>query len=954
MLLILCGHSMLAHADVIPLQDYFVESWTTKDGLPHNSINAIAQTPEGYLWFGTWEGIARYNGREFRFFERGEKTGLPDSGIQTFSLESDGHMLVAGARGGLAEVADDQWQGFTPAPTMINGLLRAVNGDLWLGMEGKGVIKRPALHVTTSQYDEFKLQNLSAYKLIQDSHQNIWIATDRGVYRQSAHSTDLTLTGLDGLRVFTILQDGMGRILAGSEKGLWLWNGEKFTLLHPDLAHEAVSSLLSDDQLNLWVGTINHGLFRLGSLGLEHLTNDSTVLKNRILSLYEDHEHSIWIGTNAGLFRLRKAPFATLSTLQGLSGNYVRAILPQEDNSVYVGTSTGLNRLSRKYILTYDWPENETPPSVLSLVRDPQGILWVGTYTDGLLQLQGEHLKQVNTTKNGLSSNEVRAILIDHVGNRWVGTTNGLDCFYPDGTVRHFTRKDGLPANFVMALAEDSQQRIWVGTGVGVAVLERGKFRNIDISKLDGAEYVFGFYAEPHHMWLTTDRGLIRYRFKDEQISIVGRRAGLPIDKMFQVIPDKLGAFWLTTNRGMLRISQQDANAVADGTRKTLSFEHFGESDGMLSAQANGGSNPAGALAPDGSVWIATARGAVVVHPERLMDFSKTPLNAVIESVETTTQQVIRHRLIRLSPGTQRLTIRYAGLGYIMPQRIQYSTRLEGFENHWIDRQNQTVAEYTNLVPGTYTFAVKASYPYGDWSGKIATLTIIVEPFYWQRAEFQFLMFMFALACIAVLLRVRLNQLHRREAQLQLLVQAKTQQLQQQAEDFERQAREDQLTGLDNRRAFDEQLRLVFSEAKNSHHPMTMAILDIDHFKQINDQWSHLLGDRVLCQIADTLRNHTPPGVRVARWGGEEFTLLFPMMNADTATQCCEILRETIAQTDYDAIAPSLKVTASFGVCDSQGLVHYQELIRRADQALYQAKTMGRNQVVRCQENSRD
>jgi diguanylate cyclase (GGDEF)-like protein len=425
---------------------------------------------------------------------------------------------------------------------------------------------------------------------------------------------------------------------------------------------------------------------------------------------------------------------------------------------------------------------------------------------------------------------------------------------------------------------------------------------------------------------------------------MVGRKEGLPIDKLFQVIPDKLGYLWLSSNRGMNRISKADATDVIEGRKKQVKVTHFGESDGMISAQANGGSMPAATLDKHGGIWVATARGAVMVNPERLAEFSKTRLIPVVESVESNTTPLDNN--YTYPAGTTRIRIDYSGLGYVLPERILYRTKLDGFDPQWVDRGNITTAEYTNLPPGTYRFNVSASYPSSDWNGDTTTITLTIKPFIWQRPLFQTVLALILLISVFLIFRWRLNQAHRNEERLRKLVTAKTLALQEQAEIFERQAREDQLTKLDNRRVFDEQLVLCFDDARDNDYPLTLAIFDIDHFKLINDRWSHVVGDQVLKSIADMLRNAQQESMLSARWGGEEFTLLFPRMPIEQATKVCELLRITLSQTDNSHIAEGLQVTASFGLAESSTASDSNALIKQADHALYIAKQTGRNKVV--------
>jgi diguanylate cyclase (GGDEF)-like protein len=301
-----------------------------------------------------------------------------------------------------------------------------------------------------------------------------------------------------------------------------------------------------------------------------------------------------------------------------------------------------------------------------------------------------------------------------------------------------------------------------------------------------------------------------------------------------------------------------------------------------------------------------------------------------------------------------------------MPTRIQYRTKLVGFDKDWVERGPQHIAEYTNLTPGHYRFLVSAAYPDGDWSVSPAALELEILPFFWQRTSFLVSVAAMVLLLIIVVYRWRILSLRRNELTLRRQVLEKTSELRQQAEiltlaveeksilaeqlrlqaaAFAAQAREDGLTGLANRRAFDEQLASEFNRAQRLQHQLCLAIMDIDHFKRINDQWSHMAGDEVLKRIAEILKLHCRDIDLTSRWGGEEFALLLPQTSLEQGHEVCERLRLAIASADFQDIAAGLKVTASFGIAVNTGLAHYDKLISRADTLLYQAKTDGRNKV---------
>jgi len=318
--------------------------------------------------------------------------------------------------------------------------------------------------------------------------------------------------------------------------------------------------------------------------------------------------------------------------------------------------------------------------------------------------------------------------------------------------------------------------------------------------------------------------------------------------------------------------------------------------------------------------------------------------------------------------GGHRITVHFVGLSYLMSERIRYRTRLDGMDGGWIDRGQQRSVEFNGLPPGDYTLHVSAAHPGGRWSDSEAVWRFTVKPFLWQRLSVQIGVGLLLLAGLVMLYRylieryrtsnIRLAQLvDERTADLQLQAERllsaneeKTdllERLRQQSEAFERQAREDVLTGLPNRRAFDEVLTRDFARSQRSGHPLCLVVLDIDHFKQVNDLHSHSVGDVVLAEVARLLAASCRDSDMPARLGGEEFALLLNDTGVDEAEQVLQRMRGLFhAQRNWAGI-DGLRVTFSAGLVE----LHPADrtpllLMQRADRALYKAKHEGRDRVV--------
>ncbi len=961
-------------ATTVPLTDYFRESWTTRDGLPHNTINGIIQSQDGYLWFATWEGAARYDGRNFTVYGRNDIPGMPDSGMRALYIDYDGQLLIGGSRGGMARHQNGQWQTLPAIGTLINDIIRDSHRHLWIACEGGGLFIQTPDGRSQHFGAEDGLPPTVIYRLLQDKDGVIWLATQQGLYWINPLQKDATFQlvgpeqGMAVTSVFALAETADGTLLVGSEQGAYLKQGDSFQLLHSELANVAVSVLLVDQQQQIWLGTVHSGLMRLTSLGLEQLTVADGLPNNRVLALFQDREKSIWIGTNGGVFRLRDSPFTNLTIAKGLSDNYVRTLLEHSDGTAWVGTSYGLNRVQQAgKVSQVLLPDGKTVSSVLSLAEGPDGDVWVGTYAEGVLRFRQQQLVARYNRQNGLPANEVRAILPLADGSSWIGTAGGLVLLKAD-QMQQFHVPDGLAGEFITALSLQKNGLLWVGTGSGLSVRQEGKFRTLSIFELDKSDYVFDFYQIPDsdEIWFAADRGIARIEPGTLKLQLVGRAAGLPFDKVFAIVPQDREYFWLSTNRGVLRIKQQEALAVATGqAEQLLGYELYGESDGMLSAQANGGSSPAAMTRRNGTVWFATSQGVAMVDPSRLKEFAVRTPPVVVQKLSADGQQ-FQPEQASFAAGTRRIELQFAGLSYVMPTRIQYRTKLIGFDQDWVERGSQHVAEYTNLQPGSYQFLVSAAYPDGDWSAEPASIRFEIKPFFWQRPIFMLAVLLLLALTLVLLYRWRVRSLWHSEQRLRQQVQEKTaelqqhavelraavadktllaEQLHQQATAFALQAREDGLTGLANRRAFDEQLAAEFTRAQRLQHQLCLVILDIDHFKAINDSWSHLVGDEVLKQLALVLKIFCREIDLAARWGGEEFALLLPQTSLAQGLEVCERLRQAIAALDFTATAPGLQVTASFGVAVNTGMPHYDKLISRADSLLYQAKAQGRNRV---------
>jgi diguanylate cyclase (GGDEF)-like protein len=959
-----------------PLSSFSRETWTTRDGLPHNQVNAIAQSNEGYLWFATWEGLVRYNGQDFRIFTPQNVSALKDHGIRHVSVGKNNRIIVATSRGGVSAYENDAWRTYDQSDGLPQDetmwAIEDADSNIWVAHESRGLSRINRDGKVTLFGKSQGLPSERIYSLFKDENNAIWAANGSGVVR--IENNRVQNFGLaDGLpvgAVYSMLGAPEGGIYFGTHHGLYLGRNGKFKKVLNDFPDEAVISMAFDVDKTLWVGTVNKGIIRLGKNGLEYLDAKNGLPNNRVSSLFNDREGNVWAGSNAGLVRFADTPFVTFDNYQGLSDNYVRAVAQTKDGAMMIGTSRGLNSYQNDVISSFANDEKLSNASILSLTASRDGSLWVGTYSTGLMRWKDGKVIEATAVESPLYSLQIRAMVEDKDGTLWIGTSTGL--YRKRGAeFKKFGEADGLPRDFVISLFQAKNGRIWVGSANGLGYVDPdGKIGKIDISSQLSAQDVFGFTEDADgRIWIATDRAILSIH--KNKIVAVGTKNGLPVATIFQIVEDTYGNFWLTSNRGVIYVKRSEILAVVEGRAERVNAVSFAEADGMASAQCNGSAGPAALRARDGSIWVATAKGVSVVQPDQLQRYQQAPPPVVIENVFVNDEISEQDGSLVLPSDTRKLEMSYVSLSYRTPEQIRYRIRLDGFDDKWIEREQLRNAQFTNLPPGRYTFKVSAAQRGGPWSSESTSLSFEIKPKFYQRAWF----IPFAVLLSAMLLygiyRARVNRLEARERELSSIVDDRTralsekndqlenlnQMIQKQSEAFERQARTDSLTGLSNRRSMDEKLQLAFNRALNDNKPLCFGLLDVDHFKAVNDNYSHDVGDQALKAIADAMQKVMNEenfgkwnGLRgdelSARWGGEEFALLFPEQTIEATKATCEKIRLAVHAIDCSPFAPGLTLSVSIGLSERTGLSHYEKLASKADSKLYEAKRNGRNQVV--------
>ncbi len=944
------------------IHSYQLDRWYSDEGLPHNTVHNLSVSDEGYVWASTWEGLARYNGLHFKNFDSSNIPGLGNDGFRAVLASKDGSVWGGTAREGLVRFKDGIWSqlGLKQGLSTLNmySLEPTVDG-IWAGTQDAGAIhvanggKVKVLRVADGLYSEW----VQCIKV--DSDGSVWIGTARGLNLYARGVIEPSPPGLpEGAPIYAVLRDRVGRLWAGSETGLYYFeNGafQRFTDAKVEL--KSVSSLLQDRDGGLWIGTQSQGLFRYSDRGLEQLSSTDGLTNNRVTALVEDHEGGIWIATNGGLNRIFSATFSAITRASGLRDEFVRSI-HEGKQRIWIGTSQGVFQFAERRVSQPDFLAPVSKSSIMAVHEARDGKLWAGTYDSGIANYDGKQWNWYGRAE-GLPSNQVRVLFEASDGAMWIGTSQGTQRL-DQGSKRDYTRKNGLPTDFTLSIGQLRNGDMLIGTSRGFARISGEQINQFTREQGFPATDVFAFLEDlSGTLWIGTYEGLVR--FQDGKFSIYTRENGLPDNPVFAINEDGSGNLLLSTNTGLVRVAR---NALMDGV-KIKDVSVFGRADGMAGTQINGSSQPSTWRTRDGELWLPTARGVSVLNLARTADRPQGQVTTVIESISVDgDEQGTNNPVVQIEAGKRRLRIDYAGLSFTHAARTVYRYRLLGFEPTWSTPGRDTSANFTNLGPGRYRFEVQADF--GNFKlAPTAHVDFIVKSHLYQTKWFWMLATILIASMMYLVHRLRLSAARRRERVLERQVEQRTEELsnrnlalehadrdksallntiQVQAEAFARQAREDALTGLANRRHFDLLLAQEFIRRPEGQEHW-LAIADLDHFKAINDRYSHQAGDDVLRVVSAVIEQCMHGHGMAARYGGEEFALSFTSLLRSDAEAVCEKIRKEIAECKFEKY-PDLQLTVSIGINQLGIASNHEKLLADADLRLYEAKHRGRNQIA--------
>ncbi|MEW5764007.1 MAG: ligand-binding sensor domain-containing protein [Acidobacteriota bacterium] len=921
----------IAWTNHLPAQVLPFERFGTTEGVPQSQVSCVAQDAEGYLWVGTWGGLARYNGGGFTAFYI--EDGLPSNRIHEI-LPSRGGALFVATTNGLARTEGRRIVP-VPDPAVANVRCRALAEDaagrVWVGTDrGAAVWSGGRFEMAGGQgtlgariYDLLALpEGMLAvtsrgllifggagpreeegppvpHELLRCAGRTadaLWVGTQgRGLWRKSGGAWS-SVEATAAMDVWRVSSGGSGTLYASCNNGglffrrpgavdFQRWKKEN------GLPSDVVSDAFEDREGNLWVGTDIGGLGRLGSLATLNFSEAAGFPSACVLGISPAGKPGeIWAGTLEGGVRFRGHPdfeiLEVVTTAQGLPNNYVWEVTETPGGETWVLTDSGWRVRSRP------GGRFEEPKGIefadgagVDMCLDGAGRLWLtGDDARGGLCLKepAGTWRRWNRTAEGETLANCRALTPRRAGGVWVGFEGGVAVC--DGATASSLPGPIPLKGFVSALLEDRRGRLWAGNDGGLAVRETdGRWR-----------------------LLNGEAG-----FTNHHVYFLGEDAG--------------GAVWVGTARGVFCF------------REGLPVQALTPEDGLAGLEANQGAFFA---EPSGAVWIGTVSG-LSRFEARLQPANTAPPRLVVEGAERSGGKLIPFPdEVRMRWPERGVTFRVAVLSFKSPQRCAYRARMEGIEEDWLPLRRAGDLRYTNLPPGKRNLLLQAVNESGVW-GEVVRVPVEVVPSFWMTGWFRVGLLILLAGTLAAGHRWRTSLLRRRAEELEKVVADRTRALARANLDLEQLATYESLTGLFNRRAILKSLREHLEVRSGIVRRFGVLLVDLDRFKQINDTMGHAAGDQVLQVLANRIKGALREGDHMGRFGGDEFLLVLP--GADLSAVESVARRVSSLSESFTSHGRTLTVTASCGGVAVAGGMPPEEavLLAEADRLLYEVKKAG-------------
>jgi len=751
------------------ITQYLHTSWRIQDGSVPAGMQAVSQSPDGFLWFTSTNQAYRFDGVRFVPWLPTTGTGAIEGILAVFGDHTGGLWAL-----GIHEITHVK-AGIVLSHLLVEGRLYPLGavvsddlgGSLWIVQSGLGDV--PALcHVNDhgiqclGKADGITIPG--AYSLLADGKGGFWLGGLGSIIHWSAGVSEVfrvTSRSELGARVISMAQGPDGSLWAGMlGKGLGLvrlTNGvfRPFVTSGFDGRELAVTGMTFDRDGSLWVATATQGLFRIHSDAVDHYGRIEGLSGDNVQALVVDREGLLWVATTNGIDSFRDPFIATFSAAEGLASDLAQGVLASKDGSVWVADGESLDHLEHGKFTSIRYGSGLPGDQVSAMLEDRAGNLWVGVF-NGLYLVKNGNFRRI-PEPNGRACGLVMSITEDTEGSIWgvcVGPPWKLVRIRDFQIREEFTEAQIPKGNHVAA---DPREGIWLGTSQGQLVhLRHGTVEKFSLNEKKNSGSPRIVVAGDGSVLAGFNDGLVGWRNgKVQRMSI---KNGLPCDQIFSFLEDREKRWWLYTDCGVVELPDSELQRWWANPETVVQTRLYDVLDG---ARPGGYAFfNAGAYSPDGHVWFANGSAVQVLDPSRLSQRA-LPAMTYIESITVDRKEFAETTNLTLAPHPRDLQIDYTSPTLLIPQRVKFRYRLDGYDHDWHEAGTRRQAFYTDLPPGRYTFRVIAANSDGVWNSRGAKLEFSVAPAYYETNWFRALCVVFLVALLWAAYQLRVRQLQR-------------------------------------------------------------------------------------------------------------------------------------------------------------------------------------------------
>jgi len=739
--------------------NYTIRSWQSQDGLPEETVQAFAQTPDGSLWVGTSGGLLRFDGARFHLFAHENTPAFGENSVFCMLAARDGRLWIGTDGSGLIEWKNGVFRAYPAEKGQTADFVRAIaedhNGLLWVATDDGLFWAKDGRMVRADK--PLGLPVFNVHAVLEDRSGRIWVGGSRLYSLKDGQRREYSLPDNDSRnKVKSFLQTADGVIWVGTVGGLYrLHPGQDRFKPVPGVSG-TIRSLREAPNGELWAGGIGEGIFRIRGDRVTRLTAPSPLVSNTVLSIFADSDLNLWIGTQAGMMRLSRTPVRVLALPTAADSDFGTVAL-DTDGSLWAA-SNQLVHVQGSHAAPFRFP-GLGDERVRNVLRSRDGSLWVGTDGSGVYHLSDHGTKHF-TTHEGLVNNFVRVFLESKDGTLWIGTDNGVS-HLDRGVFYNHTSQNGLAYNSIRSLLEARDGSIWIGTEHGLSQYRNGEFFHDAMTAALGDEKVWALHQDVDGgLWIgTRAHGL--YRYRNGQLSHYTTANGLASDSIYSILEDRQGHFWFSGPSGVMLLNRGELDSQAGNKEQRLSLRILRADEGGKPAQFYGGTQPAGALTKTGEAWFPTSQGLWSIRPDELEH--RFISNLSIDTMTVDGRPVPLAGRLDLDANSDRVEIAYEPVLLRSQEGLRFRYRLDKYDLNWTYASaQQRLATYTNLPAGHYTFLVDAWETDHPEHTARASIDFVKKPYFYRTPWFVALCVLFLALASILAYQVRMKQIHGR------------------------------------------------------------------------------------------------------------------------------------------------------------------------------------------------